>query len=326
MAPAPTPGKASRHRAMRQALITLGLLPLVAACAELTGAGGLSAPPSGAIEATIPVTERSPESFEIEQFFARVQDGLVARGLLRIDGGGPDVPFTDTALARNFNALAFSQEFTGVSGRLVRRSTESTLHRWAVPVKIEPIFGASVDPARAASDRRSIDRLALRLESATEHPVNVVARGGNFHVLILNDQELRASGALLRGLIPEISAAEIGYVEDMPRETYCVVFASDPAGNDTHENAVAVIRAELPQRLRTSCIHEEISQGLGLANDSPLARPSIFNDDDEFGRLTTHDELLLQMLYDPRLSPGMSGAEAADTVRRIATELLSPAT
>ena len=311
---------------MRRALITLGLLPLVAACAELIGTGGNSAPPDGAIEAALPISDRSPESFEIEQFFARVQDGLVARGLLRIDGGGPDVPFTDTTLARNFTALAFSQEFTGVSGRLVRRSTESRLHRWAVPVKIEPLFGASVDPAQSAFDRRTIDRLALRLETATEHPVNVVSHGGNFHVLILNDQELRAAGALLRGLIPEISVAEVGYVEDMPRETYCVVFASDTAGDHTHESAVAVIRAELPQRLRTSCIHEEIAQGLGLANDSPNARPSIFNDDDEFGRLTTQDELLLQMLYDPRLAPGMAKDEAAGTVRRIAAELLSPAT
>jgi hypothetical protein len=311
---------------MRQALIILGLLPLVAACAELTGAGGFGAPPNGAVEVTLPVTERSQKSFEIEVFFRRVQDGLIARGLLRIDGGGPDVPFTDTTLARNFAALAFSQEFSGISGRLVRRSTESALHRWSVPVKIEPLFGASVDPMRAAFDRRNIRRLALRLENVTRHPVNVVTGGGNFHVLVLNDQELRASGALLRGLIPEISVAEIGYVEDMPRETYCVVFASDATGDNTYENAVAVIRAELPERLRTSCIHEEISQGLGLANDSPAARPSIFNDDDEFGRLTTHDELLLQMLYDPRLAPGMSADEAAGTVRRIATELLSPAT
>jgi len=311
---------------MRQALITLGLLPLLAACAEFTGAGGSGVPPSGAIEAALPVTERSQKSFEIEKFFARVQDGLIARGLLRIDGGGPDVPFTDTTLARNFQALAFSQEFTGVSGRLVRRSTESALHRWAVPVKIEPLFGASVDPLRSAFDRGTIRRLALRIENVTRHPVNVVASGGNFQVLILNDQELQASGALLRGLIPGISAAEIGYVEDMPRETYCVVFAADATGDHIHEGAVAVIRAELPERLRTSCIHEEIAQGFGLANDSASARPSIFNDDDEFGRLTTQDELLLQILYDPRLAPGMSADDAAATVRRIATELLSPAT
>jgi hypothetical protein len=43
-----------------------------------------------------------------------------------------------------------------------------------------------------------------------------------------------------------------------------------------------VIRAEHPDLLRLSCLHEEIAQGLGLPNDSPRARPSIFNDDEEF--------------------------------------------
>ena len=51
------------------------------------------------------------------------------------------------------------------------------------------------------------------------------------------------------------------------------------------------------------------------------ARPSIFNDDDEFALLTRHDELLLEMLYDPRLRPGMTAAEAMPIVRVMAAEL-----
>ena len=82
-----------------------------------------------------------------------------------------------------------------------------------------------------------------------------------------------------------------------------------------------MIRAELPDRLRLSCIHEELAQGMGLANDSPDARPSIFNDDEEFAYLTAHDERLLKMLYDPRLRPGMTEAEALPIVTRIAAEL-----
>jgi hypothetical protein len=74
--------------------------------------------------------------------------------------------------------------------------------------------------------------------------------------------------------------------------------------------------------MRLSCIHEELAQGMGLANDSPQARPSIFNDDEEFALLTRHDELLLRMLYDPRLSPGMTPAEAAPIARQIAAELM----
>ena len=90
-----------------------------------------------------------------------------------------------------------------------------------------------------------------------------------------------------------------------------------------YAKAVAVVRAEHPPLLRQSCYHEELAQGLGLPNDSPKARPSIFNDDEEFAFLTTQDELLLRMLYDQRLHPGMTAAEGRPIVERIARELLA---
>ena len=71
-----------------------------------------------------------------------------------------------------------------------------------------------------------------------------------------------------------------------------------------------LIRAEHPPFTRLSCVHEEMAQAMGLPNDSPEARPSLFNDDLEFALLTEHDAILLRMLYDPRLRPGMTSAEA----------------
>jgi hypothetical protein len=89
--------------------------------------------------------------------------------------------------------------------------------------------------------------------------------------------------------------------------------------------AVAVIRAEHPDLMRLSCIHEELAQGLGLANDSPRARPSVFNDDEEFALLTRMDEILLKILYDRRLRPGMTESEARPIVEVIAAEIMGGA-
>jgi len=311
---------------MRNSATVFCLLAVLAACNgyPVAGPGAPSEfPPRNAAPE---FSERSPESFEIEAFFARVETNLIARGLLRIDGGGPDVPFTDEMVTRNFDALAFSEEFTGLAGRLVRQTAQSTLHRWETPVLIETVIGPSVEPDQAAKDSETIAAFGNRLARVTGHPIRNVKRDGNFRVLVLNDQELRNSGPLLTRFMPELSQSQVRFVEDMSTDTYCVVFASDPAQDSKYQRAVAVIRAELPERLRTSCIHEEISQGLGFANDSPLARPSLFNDDDEFGRLTNHDEILLKILYDPRLTPGISSAAAAPLVRRIATDLMSPTT
>jgi len=74
--------------------------------------------------------------------------------------------------------------------------------------------------------------------------------------------------------------------------------------------------------MRLSCIHEEMAQAMGLANDSPTARPSIFNDDEEFALLTRHDELLLKMLYDRRLRLGMTPLQARPLLPAIAEDVL----
>jgi hypothetical protein len=112
-------------------------------------------------------------------------------------------------------------------------------------------------------------------------------------------------------------------VLNMPRSTYCLVVGFSSGAGSVYSQAVAVIRAEHPDLMRLACIHEEIAQGLGLVNDSPQARPSIFNDNEEFGLLTRHDELLLRLLYDSRLTPGMTVAVAEPLVRTIAAELLA---
>ncbi|MEM8802991.1 MAG: DUF2927 domain-containing protein [Pseudomonadota bacterium] len=264
------------------------------------------------------VEEISPLSKELVAFYSEVEAGQRARGLLRIDGGGPDVPYDADRLAATFTAVAFAREFSDQGDALVRREGESILHRWSQPVQIEPIFGPSVNEMQRADDRATLGRLAKRLERATRHPVGLVERGGNFRVLVVSEEERRAIGPTLQRLMPEIRQREIDVIEGLDPANYCVVVASDPGDDGVLTRAVAVIRAELPPRLRMSCFHEEIAQGLGLSNDSARARPSIFNDDDEFGRLTSMDEDMLRMLYDRRLKPGMSAAQAAPSVREIA--------
>ncbi|MBM9594792.1 DUF2927 domain-containing protein [Roseitranquillus sediminis] len=261
-------------------------------------------------------------SLDLARYYRGVQEGLVARGLLRTDGGGPDTPFDADDLVRNFERIALFEEYATVGGRIVALETESQVHKWVEPVRIELEVGAGVDPAKAARDRAAVEAYAERLAAVSRHPIRTVASNGNFHVLILTEDDRRAIGPRLARMIPGISKAAVETVVDLPRQNYCLVFALDRVGTGVYTQAVAVIRAEHPELLRLSCIHEEIAQGLGLSNDSPLARPSIFNDDEEFGLLTTHDEYLLRILYDPRIRPGMSGDEALPIVREIAYEIL----
>ncbi|NUB46071.1 DUF2927 domain-containing protein [Fertoebacter nigrum] len=255
-------------------------------------------------------------------YYAAVQAQLLGQGLLRTDGGGPDTPYTDRMLAENFLQVALFDEYRRGPDGLQSGVTESRLRRWAGPVRVGLRFGASVPADRQATDRARVASYLARLSQITGHPIALSDSSPNFFLSIVNEDERRALGPQVTAALRNIAPADVAGITDMPRSTYCLVYAMSEAGSGTYNRAYAVVRAEHPDLLRLSCLHEELAQGLGLANDSPRARPSIFNDDEEFALLTTQDELMLKMLYDPRLRPGMTLEEARPVVVEMARELL----
>ncbi|XDA99362.1 DUF2927 domain-containing protein [Sulfitobacter sp. LCG007] len=299
-------------------------LLLLAACeesvlTEQVPAAPPSAPPP--MERPVPIVAAAPtsqKSAELRRYFAQVQSAQLTQGLLRQDGGGPDTPFSAEMLARNFERLVFFNEydraFQGHGG-------PSPLRRWQGPVRMKIYFGAAVVPSQRARDTQDVESYAARLGALSGHPIGLSSRP-NYAVIFAGDDDRGAVLSQVAREIPGLSDGSLRALRDLTRDTYCVVaaFALGPDPN-VYTAAVALIRGENPDLLRLSCIHEELAQGLGIANDSPEARPSIFNDDDEFALLTRHDELLLKMLYDPRLQPGNTAEEARPTVLAIANEL-----
>ncbi|CQR85589.1 Protein of unknown function [Paracoccus aminovorans] len=267
------------------------------------------------------VAANSPASRTMRDHLAGVEQALIARGRLRTDDGS-DIAMTPEKLAEDFVEVALYDEYLRQGGKLISRPTPAPLRRWQQPVAIRLEFGDSVAPVQRTRDRADIADFAARLQRVSGHPVGLTGAAGNFNVLILNEDERRAIGPRLASLVPGIPEGDIAALRDLAPQNYCTVFAYSSGNSPVYSQAVALIRAELPPRLRRSCVHEELAQGMGLANDSPRARPSVFNDDEEFAYLTRHDELLLKILYDPRLRPGMTEAEARPIVLQIARELL----
>jgi hypothetical protein len=308
-------------REFKRVLAAVAVLLPLAACEEAALAPPPEAPAPEVVapEPVPPVSAGvSAASRELETFYGRVEANLRAQGLLRTDGGASDAPYDAEDLATNFERIALFEEYANVGGRIVARQTASRLHRWEDPVLVEITFGERVPAAKVNRDRVSLAAFSARMARVTGHPVRVVRSGGNFHVFVVNEDDRKLLGPRLRSIIPGISQSALDTVLDMPRSTYCLVFAWDPDDDGAYEKAVAVVRSEHPDLLRLSCLHEEMAQGMGLSNDSPDARPSVFNDDEEFALLTAHDEALLAILYDPRLRAGMSAAEAMPIVRQIA--------
>lgn len=254
-------------------------------------------------------------------YYADVERSLRAQGLMRTDIAPKDAPISRERLIDDFLRIALYDEYADAGRGFVARLTPSHLRRWEQPVQMTTRYGASVPPAQRRATDAEIRAYAARLQRAAGHPVALVPEGGNFTVFVVNEDERRALAPQLKALVPGIDRASLRAITDLAPSNFCVVFAFSPPVRYDYSHAVAVIRAELPARLRSSCIEEELAQGMGLANDSPEARPSIFNDDEEFSRLTRHDELLLRILYDPALRPGMTEAQARPAVTDIATGL-----
>jgi hypothetical protein len=301
------------------------VLALLAACAVAPPDGPApETPERDAPQETSPAPQagRSEESRALAAHYARLQDDLLARGLLRTDGGGPDTRYGARDLLRNFERIAFYEEYVRGGGLRRAADTPGRLKRWPGPVRVTAEFGASVPPAQRTRDENSLRAYTARLARVTEHPITYTEGGSaNFHVLFMGEDDRARALRRIRALVPDIDANALGIIRDLPRAVHCLVFAfSEDPGGQRYDQAIAFIRAEHPDLMRRSCIHEEVAQGLGLANDSPRARPSIFNDDDEFALLTSHDEMLLRMLYDPRLEAGMTLDEARPVLRRILAE------
>jgi len=255
---------------------------------------------------------------------SRFEQSQLSRGLMRTDGGGPDTPFDMRDILRHFQNIAFYNEYDATRG-FSRVSQVSHLEKWMTQVRFNPVFGTSVDPTHQKLATSTVAKYVDKLTQITGHSMIVTDRNPNFDILFMGHDDGAEMQAFLASRGPKIGALAQQIVGMMPQDVHCMVMAfSNAEKRRGYTHAIAIIRAEHPPLMQRACIEEELAQGLGLANDSPYARPSIFNDDDEFATLTTMDAVMLQILYDPRLQPGMTLDQARPYLYEIAEALNAP--
>lgn len=241
---------------------------------------------------------------------------LAAEGGLRQEAAPADAPFSNADLASNFERIALNREYRREGGALVQATTPALVSRWEEPIRYQ-VVGAGV----TAADRAEYAALAARLSRLTGLDLAETDGEPNLSILILGAEERAAFVRALEADRPGPGMPLVGrWAEEIGYPCIGQVGFRDAASGRI-TGAMIFIKAELEGLLRRSCIHEELAQTLGLMNDDDDVRPSVFNDDQEFALLTEHDELLLRILYDPRLRSGMSAEEAAPLVAGIVADL-----
>ncbi len=250
-----------------------------------------------------------------EEDYVAYQVALRAMGDLRTERTPADAPFTRDDLIRNFERIALRHEADASVPASEANWQSNPLMRWEGPLNYRLLGSAATD-----EDRAEVRRLMHQISRLTGLEIIEADSELNFLILITTPSEREHYAEQLGRLNPALKGTF-----DFWRRTASVICVANNLFSGTEANRIVAglvaIGSETTGLLRKACLHEEIVQALGLANDHPEVRPSIFNDDSEFALLTAHDELLLRILYDPRLHAGMTADQAMPAVRRIVAGL-----
>jgi hypothetical protein len=226
----------------------------------------------------------------------------------------PDPRMSDERVIEDFITIALGREYPedqARSGRLVR---------WTRPIRV-----AGMGP-RPDIWGRTLEAHMRRLARITRHPIELRPEGEVDMLAIfvprLTAEAVGAHATIYRRMFPD----EIRYEAQMARiaagTLNAVCFTSVRVDRDySISAAVAFIPLDRGAAVVRQCIIEELSQAMGLPNDSDDVEPSIFNDHSPYIELTAKDILFLRMLYHPALRPGMTPPQVRRGGPRVLADL-----
>lgn len=82
--------------------------------------------------------------------------------------------------------------------------------------------------------------------------------------------------------------------------------------------STVVLMTDVSDFVFADCAYEELLQALGPINDTDKVPWTMFNDDVQRGYFNVYDQYIMNILYDPRVKPGMT----ADEVQQVLPQVL----
>jgi hypothetical protein len=208
--------------------------------------------------------------------------------------------FTDAEIVDGFFKVTFGAEFH-LAGRVDR------IRKYDVPIRI--YIDNRANPNRTAE-------VAAVMADIAAHIGNLdIARAerredANVVVTLVRDRDLART---IRALYGVNRARRI----QRSLEPQCLSgFRKDDSFRILHSDVLLV--ADVADFVFYDCVYEELLQALGPINDDASVPWSMFNDDVQMGFFGRYDQYILNILYDPRIRPGMTPAQ----VRALLPEVL----
>jgi hypothetical protein len=208
--------------------------------------------------------------------------------------------FSDAELIDGFERTVFGSEYAsfGWQSRLVKKFTG--------PVRF---YVDDRSTAGRGADVVDFVRMLPQLIAGLDVKVVSDPDAANYRVFVLDRADYR-----------QVITSE---VYERPTSTFapgrCLVRVVSSMSGISRSDAVIV--ADEGDFLFRRCMVEEILQGLGPVNDDRSLIESVFNDQSLNAEFTLFDRHILNMLYDPRVAPGMTKLEAGRVLPDVAADV-----
>lgn len=202
--------------------------------------------------------------------------------------------FSDAELIDGFVKTVFGAEYgSGSPGAELR------VKKFTGPVRVYIVALPSQQMPDAMAARRKreaqavIQQLARRIKGVS---ITIVPslKQANLLLLITDSVNYRAVGQEM-----------LGERADFMKATTCASVAQWKP-SFAMDRGLAMVIGDRGPRTLMSCVAEEVLQLMGPVNDSKSLDYSTFNDSNDFDGFPLFDQLLLNMIYDKRIRPGMS--------------------
>ena len=226
---------------------------------------------------------------------------LLALAVPLAGAAGAGEPPADAAVLDAFAKIAFGNEFAA--------EPDPRLQKWTQPIR----WRAYEYVPLAGEERDFLARHIARLARLTGHGFSPAETWPEANFIVLFVAEERYAATIERYLAPHRR-----HLLARHASTACLGLVRNHRSTFEIELAVVIIPVERARGrgLMNSCIAEETTQALGLLNDAEVPG-TLFNDRGAARDLTPLDELLVRLLYYPRLKPGMRRHEALAVAREV---------
>jgi hypothetical protein len=199
--------------------------------------------------------------------------------------------FTDAEIVDGFYKVTFGAEFH-VAGRVDR------IRKYDGPVRV--YIDSRAKPNRSQQVAAVVADIRKRIRHLDMQVIDTRGRA-NMVVTLVRDRDLARTIRSFYG------AARARRIQNSLEPQCLSGFRKDDSFRIVHADVILV--ADAGEFVFYDCVYEELLQALGPINDDASVPWSMFNDDVQMGFFGLYDQFLLNILYDPRIRPGMTRAE-----------------